>query len=82
MSKLEEIRGLLGHVLSLGERANRLELSSRLLGDLPEFDSMAVVSLIAALEEHYDFAVADDEINADTFETVGTLCTFVENKLR
>jgi acyl carrier protein len=44
---------------------------------MPELDSMAVVSLIGALEEHFGIAVDDDDISASTFESVGTLCAFV-----
>lgn len=52
-----------------------------LLGAIPEFDSMAVVSIITALEDQFGFAVDDDEIDASVFETVGTLVAFVEGKL-
>ena len=52
-----------------------------LLGAIPEFDSMAVVSIITSLEDSFGFAVDDDEIDASVFETVGTLVAFVEGKL-
>lgn len=81
MAVLEDIKQILGEVLELGERAARLERDSGLLGSIPEFDSMAVVSLITAVEEHFDILVEDDEISAETFETVGTLSDFVEAKL-
>ena len=55
--------------------------SSPLLGAIPELDSMAVVSLITALEEHFDITVTDDEIGAAAFETLGSLTRFVEGKL-
>ena len=42
---------------------------------------MAVVSIVTALEEHYGFTVDDDEISADTFETLGSLAEFVKSKL-
>jgi acyl carrier protein len=42
---------------------------------------MAVVSVLTALEDHYGFFIDDDEIDADVFETVGTLVKFVERKL-
>jgi acyl carrier protein len=42
---------------------------------------MAVVAVIAALEEKFAFVVDDDEIDGSTFATVGTLVTFVERKL-
>lgn len=52
-----------------------------LLGSIPEFDSMAVISVITALEERFGFVVDDDEIDAAIFETVGSLVAFVEQKL-
>ena len=78
---IEQVKMLVVSTLQLGSRGAHLDASSPLLGAIPELDSMAVVSLITALEEHFDFFVEDDEISADTFETLGTLTTFVERKL-
>ena len=58
-----------------------MDASSALLGALPELDSVAVVDLITALEQRFDITVADDEIGAATFETLGSLTQFVERKL-
>jgi acyl carrier protein len=81
MQHLEEVKKILSDVLSLGERKNSLKEDSSLLGSIPELDSMAVVNLITAMEEHFGITVDDDEITASTFETVGTLTRFVEQKL-
>ncbi|SES89131.1 acyl carrier protein [Nitrosospira multiformis] len=81
MQHIEEVRNILSDVLSLGERRNALNEDSPLLGAIPELDSMAVVNVITALEEHFDITVDDDEISAKTFETVGSLVQFVEQKL-
>lgn len=81
MSSCEEVKELIGSVLQIGERARRFDRGTALLGAIPEFDSMAVVSLITALEDHFGIIVDDDEINAETFETVGQLCDFVDGKL-
>ncbi|MGH7926331.1 MAG: phosphopantetheine-binding protein, partial [Candidatus Binatia bacterium] len=67
--------------LQLKERHVNLQASTPLLGNFPEFDSMAVVTLITALEERYGFFVDDDEITAEIFATVGSLTAFVESKL-
>ncbi len=42
---------------------------------------MAVVSVLTAVEENLGIAVDDDEISAETFETFGSLCGFVEEKV-
>ncbi|MBN9125463.1 MAG: acyl carrier protein [Nitrosospira sp. 56-18] len=81
MQHLEEVRNILSDVLSLGERKNQLKEDSVLLGNIPELDSMAVVNVITALEDHFGITVDDDEISAQTFETLGSLTHFVEQKL-
>jgi acyl carrier protein len=52
-----------------------------LLGAIPELDSMAVASVLTALEERFGFAIDDDEIDGAMFTSVGTLVRFVEGKL-
>lgn len=81
MQHIEEVRNILSDVLVLGERKNLLKEDSILLGNIPELDSMAVVNVITAMEEHFDITVDDDEISARTFETLGSLTRFVEQKL-
>ncbi|NEX22542.1 acyl carrier protein [Thiorhodococcus mannitoliphagus] len=81
MPTLERIRTLLDKALGLGGRAERFDANTPLLGNLPELDSMAVVTLITTIEEQFGFIVDDDEINAETFATLGTLAAFVEMKL-
>lgn len=75
-----EVAGILDDVLSLGGRAKRLQADSPLLGAIPELDSMAVVGVIAALEDRFGFTVDDDEISGATFATFGSLVEFVASK--
>lgn len=77
---LDEVRQIVADTLFLGPRGAALTADSPLLGALPELDSMAVVSLLGALEEHFGFVVDDDEISASTFETLGSLAAFVAEK--
>jgi acyl carrier protein len=48
---------------------------------MPQVDSMAVVTLITTIEERFNIVVADDDIDGDTFATVGSLADFVAGKL-
>jgi acyl carrier protein len=80
MDTLEKVRAILRDTLQLGSRADALKRDSRLLGEIPEFDSMAVVSVLTMVEEEFDIAVADDEVSADVFETLGTLADFIAAK--
>lgn len=73
-----EIIDIVKRVLHVSANLNG---DSVLIGAIPEFDSMAVVLILTALENQYDFMVDDDEITADIFETIGTLTVFVEQKL-
>ncbi|HEB66748.1 MAG TPA: acyl carrier protein [Gammaproteobacteria bacterium] len=81
MVVLENIRQILGDVLQIDSGSRELTESTPLLGNLPELDSMAVVSLITSIEEFYGFEIDDEEINAEVFETVGSLAEFIKGKI-
>jgi acyl carrier protein len=81
MSTSESVKMLLAQTLQIGAHAEALTRESALLGALPELDSMAVVTLLTAMEEYFNITVEDDEINADTFATFGNLVDFVDAKL-
>lgn len=72
---------ILDEVLSLDGRSAQFSRETPLLGAVAELDSMAVVSLITSLEEQLGIEVGDDEIDGDTFATVGALVDFVSGKL-
>src|SRR5258705_778679 len=72
---------ILDNALGLKGATAAMNAQSQLLGAIPELDSMAVLSVITALEEQFGFSVDDDEIDGSTFETVGTLTAFVNAKL-
>lgn len=76
-----QVLRLLDQVLSLDGRAASFGRDTPLLGAIPELDSMAVVSLLAALEENLGIVLDDDEIDGDTFATVGSLTDFVAAQL-
>ncbi|MCP5197454.1 MAG: acyl carrier protein [Gammaproteobacteria bacterium] len=81
MVEFDEVRRLIGEILQLGDRIQKFTPDTPLLGSIPEFDSMAVVTLINAVEERFDIMVADDEISAETFETVGKVYAFIHEKI-
>ena len=78
---VDDIRKILRDTLQLGDRANQLTASSPLLGAVPEFDSMAVVTVLTMVEEEFGIEIDDDEVSADVFETVGSLADFVSGKV-
>ncbi|WP_372740475.1 acyl carrier protein [Neptunomonas sp.] len=81
MVTLNDVKEIVGEVLQLGDRIDDFDESTPLLGSVPEFDSMAVVMVLTALEENYDISVDDDEISAEVFETMGALLQFVNAKV-
>jgi len=78
---LKEVLRVLDEVLSLAGRSAGFSRDTALLGAIPELDSMAVVSLITALEDQFGLVVDDDDIDGSTFATVGSLSDFVSSKL-
>lgn len=81
MNVQDEVLRVLDEVLSLGGRAQAFTRHTPLLGAIPELDSMAVVTLITTLEEQCGITVDDDDIDGDTFATVGSLVDFVSARL-
>lgn len=81
MVTIERVRAIVGDVLQLGVRRDNLLADSPLLGSLPELDSMAVVALISALEESFGIIIDDDQLDASTFATLGSLSSFVDQRL-
>lgn len=76
-----DVIALLEQVLGLQGRSRTFTRETRLLGSLVELDSMAVASLLTALEERHGFTIDDDEIDGAAFVTVGSLADFVSRKL-
>lgn len=81
MSVEQQVLRILDEVLSLNGRSAEFSRDTPLLGAIPELDSMAVVSLITALEDRLGIEVDDDDIDASVFASVGTLTDFATERL-
>lgn len=81
MDVVREVTRVLDEVLSLGGRSSSFSRETALLGAVPQLDSMAVVTLITTLEERFNIVIADDDIDSDTFATIGSLADFVAGKV-
>lgn len=72
---------VLGDSLMLApETLAGLEADTRLFGNLPELDSMAVATVLTAIEERFHILIDDDEVTGELFETVGSLAGFIAAK--
>jgi acyl carrier protein len=77
------LRALLVEVLGLpASRIAAFDSDTELFGALPEFDSMAVATLLTGLEEKLDILIEDDDVEAEDFMTYGRLLAFAQRKVR
>lgn len=81
MDTQKELLDIIDEALSLDGRAADFDASTQLMGALAELDSMAVIGLINLIEERFGFYVGEDEVDAETFATVGSLLAYVTEKL-
>ena len=82
MTTQSDVVRVLDSSLGLAGRSAVFTRDTALLGALPEFDSMAAVAILAALEERFGITVHDDEVDGSVFATVGSLCDFIDRKLQ
>ncbi|MFT3966877.1 MAG: acyl carrier protein [Sphingobium sp.] len=76
------VRSVLIEALGIApERAAAFDAETPLFGALPELDSMAVATVLTELEDRLGILIDDDDVDAETFETLGNLVTFAQDKL-
>ncbi|MCW8833518.1 MAG: phosphopantetheine-binding protein [Colwellia sp.] len=80
MSLQLEIKTLLKETLQLDE-VDSWDEDTEILGAIPEFDSMAIVTVLTMVEENYGIMIDDDEVSAEVFETLGSLVSFIGEKV-
>lgn len=81
MNLTQTISRILNAQLGPAYPAESFRSNSALLGQIPELDSMAVVGILAAIEEETGISISDDEVSADAFATFGALESFVREQL-
>jgi acyl carrier protein len=80
MSLQIEIKALLQETLQLDE-VDSWDEDTGILGSIPEFDSMAIVTILTMVEENYGIMIEDDEVSAEVFETLGSLVDFISERV-
>ena len=81
MDVQREVLRVLDEVLSLSGRGLKFHSDTPLLGALPELDSMAVVAIVTTLQDRLGVGFHDDDIDGDSFRTVGDLTRLVNERL-
>lgn len=81
MKILQSVLQILDGELHLRGAALAFTTDTKLRGSLPQLDSMAIVSVITALEEQLGFEFPEDRLDGAIFETVGSLVDCVTDLL-
>lgn len=80
---VQDLATVLGDALSLSPEVTAgLARDTGLFGNLPELDSMAVATVLTALEDRFHILIDDDEVSGELFETIGSLADFVAGKIQ
>jgi acyl carrier protein len=79
---VEDVKAVVVETLGVEDRAATIDATTPLLGSLPELDSMAVLELVTALEERFGIALDGEDVTAEAFESLASLATLVDAKLR
>ena len=80
-SILTRLRALLAERLGFAADGELVEATG-LLGQGIGLDSVEVLQLVSAIEEAWGITIADDELKREHFATLGTVVTFVQERLR
>lgn len=81
MSTLESVLKILDGELNLKGKALAFTEDTKLRGSVLQLDSMAIVSVITALEEQLGFEFPEDHLDGEIFESVGSLVECVARLL-
>lgn len=82
MTDLKEMQTKLIHILQTimpNYPDDFWQLNTELFGALPEFDSMAIVTLIGQIEDEFDLEFDDEDITAENFITVASLLSLISS---
>ncbi len=75
------LRATLSDILGIdADRVATFDHSTKLFGELPELDSMAVATVLTELEDRLAISIDDDELDIEVFETFGNLSKFLRMK--
>ncbi|QDP20625.1 acyl carrier protein [Sphingomonas xanthus] len=73
------LRALLVDVLGISaERAAAFDEETELFGALPEFDSMAVATLLTEMEERLGILIEDEDVEAEDLMSFGRLLALAQ----
>jgi acyl carrier protein len=75
----DSVRSLLVDVLGLARsRVAKFDDATELFGALPEFDSMAVATLLTEMEERLGILIEDEDVEAEDLMSFGRLVSLAQ----
>lgn len=78
MSTLTTLLHIIDRDLNLQGKALAFTEKTPLRGALPQLDSMAIVTLVASLEEAFAFEFPEEKLDGAVFDSVGSLVSVVQ----
>ena len=78
---VECVKDVVVETLGIEDRADSLDAATPLFGSLPELDSMAVLELMAELEQRFGILIEGEDVTGEMFGTLVSLTEFVNSKL-
>lgn len=78
---LARIHTIVADALGLDPERLALAEDTRLLGAMPELDSMAIVAIVTAIESDTGVRIEDDALRAETFTSLGSLSEFYRRQV-
>lgn len=75
MQIYEDVVAILAKLLD--RSPDSLDMDSKLLGHLPEFDSMLTMQLLVSLDDHFQLSLPMAELTAEQFVDIRSLCDLI-----
>lgn len=78
---LEKVMDIISTQLDVKIRRDAIQPSSILMEEGLGLDSIAIIELVTLVEEQFSIKFQEQDLSLDTFRTVSSLATFVEQRV-
>ena len=78
---INRLKGIIADKLDVNLKIEEIDENVSLFEDGLGLDSIAIVDLIVWIEKDFSLTIADEELDAELFENLGTLADFIHQKM-
>lgn len=78
---INQLKLTLDDALFLNGQTKEWSHQMNLLGNVPELDSMSIMTVIAAIKKDFGIFIDDEDINAEVFATLESLSSYIYSQL-